>query len=136
MKRYFKPNVDPYYNYMLFYVDELLHIGFKPKEDMYALNMIYRLRGGFGPPDRYLGANDEKLQLKYVRVVWSTNRVDYLKRAIEIFDNSLGVDNMAINNYVYGHGPYSSSFRPELYVTEEMGEELTDRYQQLIEALI
>ena len=69
MKKYFKPNVDPYYKYMLCYVDYLLHIGFKPKEDMYALNMIYRLKEGFGTPDQYLGANVEKVQLKDERVV-------------------------------------------------------------------
>ena len=44
MKRYFKPNGDPYYKYMLYYVDYLLYIGFKPKEDMDALNIIYRLK--------------------------------------------------------------------------------------------
>ena len=27
----FKPNGDPYYKYMLCYVDYLIHIGFKPK---------------------------------------------------------------------------------------------------------
>ena len=42
MKRYFKPNGDPYYKYMLCYVDDLLHIGFNLKEDMDALNLIYR----------------------------------------------------------------------------------------------
>ena len=51
MKRDFKTNVEPYYKYMLCYVDDFLHIGFKPKEYMYALNMIYRLKEGFGPPD-------------------------------------------------------------------------------------
>ena len=70
---------------MLCYVDELLQIGFNPKEDMDALNIIYRLKEGFGPPDRYLGANVEKLQLKDGQVVWSTKCVDYLKIAIEIF---------------------------------------------------
>ena len=60
---------------MLCYVDELLHIGFNPKEDMYVLSMIYRLKGGFVPLDRYLGANFENLQLKDGRVVWSTNCV-------------------------------------------------------------
>ena len=65
MKRYFKPNGYPYYKYMICYVDDLLNIGFKPKEYMYALNMIYRLREGFGPPDQYLGANVDKVQLKY-----------------------------------------------------------------------
>ena len=57
MKQDFNPNVDPYYKYMLFYVDEFLHIYFKPKEDMDALNMIYCLNEGFGPPDQYLHTN-------------------------------------------------------------------------------
>ena len=34
-----------------------------------------------------------------------------------------------------GNRPYSSSFRPEIDVTEELGEELTNRYQQLIVVL-
>ena len=59
---------------------------------MDVLNMIYRLKKGFGPPDRYLGANVEKVQLKDGQIVWSTNCVDYLKREIENVDNSLGVD--------------------------------------------
>ena len=36
MKQYFKPNRDPYYKHILCYVDDLLHIGFNPKEDMDA----------------------------------------------------------------------------------------------------
>ena len=52
MKRDFKPNGEPYYKYMICYVDDLLHIGFKPKEDTAVLNTIYRLNEGFGPPDR------------------------------------------------------------------------------------
>ena len=51
MKRDFHPNGDPYYKYMLCYFDDLLHIGFNPKEDMDALNMIYRLNEGFVPPE-------------------------------------------------------------------------------------
>ena len=117
---------------MLCYVDEFLHIDFNPKEDMDVLNMIYRLKGGFGPPDRYLGENIEKVQLKDGRVLWSTKCVDYLKSAIENFDNSLGLDKTELKNYWDGHRPYSSRFRPELDVIEEMVEELTNRYQQLI----
>ena len=51
IKLYFNPNKDPYYKYILCYVDDLIHIGFNPKEDMDALNLIYRLRGIFEPPD-------------------------------------------------------------------------------------
>ena len=54
---------------------------------MDPLNMIYRLQEGFGPPERYLGANIEKVNLKDGQVVWSTNCVGYLKRAIGNVDN-------------------------------------------------
>ena len=84
MKRYFKSNGDLYYKNMY-----LLHMGFKLKEDMDALNLIYRLKEGFGPPDQYPGANVDKVQLEDRIVVWYTNCVDYLKREIENCDNSL-----------------------------------------------
>ena len=61
--------------------------------------MIYQLKEGFGPPDRYLDAKVEKLQLKDGRSVCSNNCIDYLKSAIENVDNSLGVDKTALNNY-------------------------------------
>ena len=64
MKRDFKPNGYPYYKYMLYYVDYLLCVSFKPREDMDALNTIFRLKWVFGPPDIYLGENVEKVQLK------------------------------------------------------------------------
>ena len=72
---------------------------------MDELNMIFRLKGGFGPPDRYLGENVEEVQLKDGRLVWSTKYVDYLKSSIENVDNSLGVYKTALNNYVNGHIP-------------------------------
>ena len=65
MKWDFKPNGYPYHKYMLCYIDDLLHIGFNTKEDMDALILIYWLKEGFGLPDRYLGANVEKVQLEY-----------------------------------------------------------------------
>ena len=55
---------------------------FNPKEQMDALNMIYWLNEGFVAPERYLGENVEKVQLKDGQVVWSTKCVDYLKRAM------------------------------------------------------
>ena len=70
------------------------------------------------------------------KVVWSTNCVDYLKGSIENVDNSLEVDKSELKNDGDGHMPYSSRLRPELDVTEELGEELTNRYQKLIGVLI
>ena len=92
MKRDFKTDGDPYYKCMLCYVDDLLHIGFKQKKYMDALNKIYRLKEGFGPPDRYIGENVEKVQLRDGIIVWYTNCVDDSNSAIENVDNSLGID--------------------------------------------
>ena len=136
MKRDFKPNGVPYYKLMICSVDDWLYIDFKPKEDMDALNIIYWLNEVFVLPDQYLGANVEKVQLEYGRLVWSTNCVNYLKRAIENVDSLLGVEKKTLNNYGDGHRPYSSRFRPELYITEAMEDELTNSYQQLIGVLI
>ena len=91
---------------MMCYFDDLLHIGFNTKEYMGVLNMIYRLREGFGPPDQYLGENIEKVQLKDGIFVWSTNCVDYLNSAIENVYNSIGVDKTALNIYGDGHRTY------------------------------
>ena len=118
MKRYFNKNGYPYYKYMLCYVDDLLHICFKPKEDMDALNMIYRLKEGFGSPDQYLGSNVEELHLKDGIFVCSTNCVDCLKRSIEDNDNSLGLYKTELKKYRDRNRPYSSRFSPELEVTE------------------
>ena len=46
---------------MIFYVDDLLNIVFKTKEDMDDINLIYRLKDSFGSPDQYLGVNIENL---------------------------------------------------------------------------
>ena len=103
---------------MVCYDDDLLRIGFIPKEDMDVLNMIYQLKWGFETPYQYLGKNNYHVQLKDGKVVWYTNCAYYLKIAIENVDNSFGVDKTALKNYGYGHSPYSSRFRTELYVAE------------------
>ena len=73
---------------------------------MDALNIIYRLKEIFGPTERYLSTNVDKVQLKYGQVVWSTNCIDYLKRSIDNVYNSIGVDNTELNNYEDRHRPY------------------------------
>ena len=63
IKRERTENVTAYYKYMLVYVDDVLHLAKDTHEDMLKLNQFYLPREGFGPPDRYLGANVNKVQL-------------------------------------------------------------------------
>ena len=53
-----------YYKYMLVYVDDALHLENDAQEDMLKLKKVYQLKEGFGPQDRYLGANVDKFQIQ------------------------------------------------------------------------
>ena len=48
---------------MLCFVDDLLHIGFQPNEDIDTLHFIYQVKEGFFTPDHCLGENIKKGQL-------------------------------------------------------------------------
>ena len=56
---------------MLVYVKDVPHLEKDAQEDLLKLNQVYRLKEGFGPPDRYLRGNVDKLQLEDGRTLWS-----------------------------------------------------------------
>ena len=63
-------NGTDYYKYMLVYVNDVIHLSKYAQEDVLNLKQIYLLKEGFGPSDRYIGANIYKVQLDYGRTVW------------------------------------------------------------------
>ncbi len=130
-----KPSGETYYAYMLVYVDDVLHIHHNPKEDMDKLNGFYRLKDGWSSPDRYLGANIEKVQLPDGSMAWSMTCVDYCKGAIKNVEDILEKNKVALKMFGDGHRPFPSSYRPELEVSPTLNAELTNTYQQHIGAL-
>ena len=132
IKRAVKPSGEEYYCYMLVYVDDVLHVHHDPTFDMKRLSTFYRLKDGVGAPDRYLGANIEKVQLSDGKEVWSMTCVDYLKGAIRNVNNMLEESNTALKTFGNGHRPYESSYMPEIDVSQLLSPELINKYQQLI----
>ena len=133
MKKDFKESREPYYKYILVYVDDVLHIYTKGKSDMDKIGLIYRLKeGSVAPPERYLGANIEKVQLPDGRIAWSMSCGDYLKGAIKNIDDTLAESKSALKMFGDGHRPYPSSYRPEIDTSTLLEPELISRYQQLI----
>ena len=51
-----KPDGFAYYAYILVYVDDVLVISHQPDVPMKIITKSFRLKDGFGPPSRYLGA--------------------------------------------------------------------------------
>ena len=130
-----RPDGSVGWKYMLVYVDDILHVAYNTKLDMDKLNREYRLKEDSGPPERYLGANIEKVQLQDGSVAWSATCVDYLKGAIENVNKMLQEDDSALKNCGDGKRPYPLSYRPEIDVTKELNPQLLNRYQQLIGTL-
>ena len=58
--------------------------------------------------------------------------VDYIKSAIKNVNGMLENDKVAMNFFGDEHRPYSSSYRPEMGVSELPSDTLINRYQQLI----
>ena len=105
-------NGNAYYNYMLVYVDDVLQIEKNAQEDMQRLNQIYRLKEVFGTPDRYIGANVDKIQLQDGRTVWFMFCIEYIHGDIKNMDSILEGNKVDLKSFKYVHFPYPSSYSP------------------------
>ena len=132
IKRATTENGTSYYKCMLVYIDDVIHLARDAQEDILNLNQVYLLKEGFGPPDRYLGSNVDTVQLEYGRIFWYITCVEYLSGYIKNIYSILEGNKAALKSFGGGHCPYPSSYRPELDVTDEFDEELTNRFQNLI----
>ena len=65
------------------YFDDVLHLHHYPDTFMNRLAEVYRLKdGSVGEPERYLGANIEKVELDDGSVAWSMTSREYATNAI------------------------------------------------------
>ena len=86
-----KSKISDYYNYIIVYVDNILHLAKDTKPAMNILNQAYILKGWIvGTPDIYLGENIEKVQLEYGCISWLTTCVSYLKGSTSNANDLLG----------------------------------------------
>ena len=96
---------------------------------MDKIGLVYRLKkGSIAPPERYLGVNIEKVQLNDGLTAWAITSVDYMKAAIAQIQSDLEEDNVSLEMYRKGSRPYLVDYRPERYVSKELGAKLTNRY--------
>ena len=130
--------VDDYYSMVLVYVDDVLHFDEKPELLMAELSQIYRLKDEAEVPDRYLGANIDKVQLSNGDIAWSMSSHDYVNNSIKTLEELLSNEgSIPLRSYgkKAGERPFPVKYRPEVDVSPELGEELTNRYMQLIGTL-
>ena len=75
------------------YVDDVLHLHHGRDTFMNRLAEVYRLKdGSVGEPDRYIGANIERIQLDDGSVAWSMTSSEYVTNAIQNLEDTLARD--------------------------------------------
>ena len=123
---------DPYYEWVLVYVDDLLCISGDPKSFMDKLGGVYDLKDSVKPPDRYLGANVDTYSNGY-QTFWSLSPDDYVQNAVKLVKSMLEKEGLEMPvGQRKTQRPMAKEYRPELDVSPELEPRQAQRYQQLI----
>ena len=65
MQKNFRNGGNPYYEYLLVYVDDVLVVSHAPEEVMKQIGSEFEIKNGeYGPPTSYLGAEVSKIQYR------------------------------------------------------------------------
>ena len=111
---------------MLFvYVDDILALSHKATEVITEITSFYKAKeGSTNPPDIYLGANIDKMQMPDGRKVWGSSSRDYAKNAIITVERLFEEDGEGLTFRNSVNNLFPTRYKPELDVTEELGPEM------------
>ena len=103
---------------------------------MNRLAKVYRLKdGSVGEPERYLGANIEKVQLDDGSVACSMMSMDYVTNTIQNLEDTLARDGahpLKIFGKKAGERPFTLNYRPKLDLSPVSDDTLMSLYLELI----
>ena len=90
---------------------------------------LYRAKeGSVNPPDIYISAITMKVQMPDGREVWGSYSRDYVKNAVIAVDQLSDEDGEGYTLRNTVKAPFPSGYKLDIYVTEELGTELSSQY--------
>lgn len=126
-----RDNGQPYYEYMLLYVDDALCCSEHPKETLMELNKYFPLKkDSMGPPKIYLGGKVSKVQLPNGVTAWAISSSQYIQEAVSNVEKHL--KNKGETLMKGSKAPLSSGYHPECDISTELNTEDASYYQSLI----
>eukprot|EP00957_Ditylum_brightwellii_P195840 14920808-Ditylum_brightwellii.AAC.1 len=118
-----------YYEMFCVYVDDIVAVSSKTRDAIQQITEVFTAKeGSVGVPERYLGADIEKIQAVDGRMVWSTSLRSYIKNAIQEVEDLFMEDGFDGGLKRKVKNPFPSGYKPELGVTDEVGDHLFSRY--------
>ena len=129
-----KANGEEYYEYMFVYTDDILAIGVNPKEILMKLNKYFKLKpDSIHPPDDYLGTKIRLTTLPNGKKAWGQSSSHYVREAVKNVESWMSKEGYHFSKRA--DTPMSSSYRPELDVSQELDSEKANYYQSIIGVL-
>jgi hypothetical protein len=84
IRKNFRAGGQPYYEYLLVYVDDVLVVSHAPAVIMEGIGHHFEIKDNkYGPPTTYLGAGISKVQLDNGDMCWSMESQKYVSAAVE-----------------------------------------------------
>lgn len=129
---------EPYWEYVLMYVDDYLGISEFPEKITRMLQESFVLKPeSIKEPDAYLGAEVRKYFLEGdespEKVRWAMSSDKYVSRAVTEVEHELGLVGKMLQKRV--ETPLSSGYRPEMDLSPELDARRLNYYQGLIGVL-
>ena len=119
-----------YYEYVLYYVDDILAISHNAKDVLKAVQAIFKLKDDkIEPPDMYLGAALSVMEDDGVQG-WCMTSDKYVKATVENVEQELARVNQRLPSKC--KTPMTAGYRPERDVSAELTSVGVQRYQELI----
>lgn len=132
---YMREAVDPksgakYYEYILCYVDDILVISHRAKDVVKEIAAWFQLKD-LQEPELYLGAQLGKQQLPCGNTAWYMAADKYIAGALLTLQGLYDEDGYG-RKIKKAKTPFPSGYKPELDLTEELGDDMTSRFRQLV----
>ena len=122
-----KPDGERYYEYVLYYVDDILCISSDPRRPMDEIGARLKFKKNkVEPPEYYLGAKLSKKELNG-RSVWTMTNTDYIKSSITTVEDQLKKKGLKLPSRV--PTPMSQGYQPELDSSPELDEDEITLFQ-------
>ena len=126
---------EPYYRYVLLYVDDILCCGIKATEELEALDYYFQMKpGSIGDPDIYLGNKLKPTIMENGVIAWGLSSSKYVKEAIANVERYLATNTIG-KGLKKVRTPWPAGYEAELDSSEELDGELLTFYQHLIGVL-
>jgi len=131
-----RPDGQPYYEYILTYVDDILCISLDPMKSMEMIRSKFKLKGDkVAPPVDYLGAILEPMTNDRGTTCWSQSSEKYVAAAVSNVESYLQKKGKVLPAKHHCSTPFASHYRPELDTTPELATEGHRYFQELIGVL-